>query len=431
MKILVIGSGGREHALIWKIRQSPGIEKIFCAPGNAGISSMAENVPIKADDLDALLKFSIENKIDLTVVGSEQPLTSGIVDLFEKNGLKIFGPTASAAELEGSKVFAKHFMKKYRIPTAEFRSFTISEQYDAQRYINEIPTPVVVKADGLAAGKGVAVCDTKEDALESLDIMFNQKLFGVAGNQVVVEEYLEGEEASVFAICDGKNFVLLPTAQDHKRIFDGDKGKNTGGMGAYSPAPIMTDELISEVRNKIIAPTLRGMALEGREYKGCLYIGLMITQTGPKVIEFNCRFGDPETQVVLPLLGNDLVDLIIDSIEGKLGQSKVRFLDKSAVTVVIASGGYPDDYQTDKTIFGLDQVSTMKNVIVFHAGTKYTKDKIVTSGGRVLGVTALGNTLEETIDRAYSAVGKITFDSAYYRSDIGKKGLDRLKNISF
>jgi phosphoribosylamine--glycine ligase len=431
MRILVIGSGGREHALVWKIRQSSNIEKIFCAPGNAGISSTAENVPIKADDLDALLEFSIENKIDLTVVGPEQPLTSGIVDLFEKNGLKIFGPTASAAELEGSKVFAKHFLKKYQIPTAEFRSFTISEQYDAQRYINEIPTPIVVKADGLAAGKGVAVCDTKEDALKSLDLMFNLKHFGSAGRQVVIEEYLEGEEASVFAICDGKNFVLLPSAQDHKRIFDGDKGKNTGGMGAYSPAPMMTDELIAEVSNKIITPTLKGMALEGREYKGCLYVGLMITQTGPKVIEFNCRLGDPETQVVLPLLETDLVNLMIDSIEGNLGQSKIKFINKNVVTVVIASGGYPDDYQTDKPIFGLDQVSAMKNVIVFHSGTKYTKDKIVTAGGRVLGVTALGNTLEETIDRVYRAVEKITFDSAYYRSDIGKKGLDRLKNISY
>jgi phosphoribosylamine--glycine ligase len=431
MKILVVGSGGREHALVWKIRQSPNIEKIFCAPGNAGISSLAEIVPIKADDLDALLKFSIENKIDLTVVGPEQPLTSGIVDLFEKNGLKIFGPTASAAELEGSKVFAKHFLKKYQIPTAEFRSFTISEQYDAQRYINEIPTPIVVKADGLAAGKGVAVCDTKEDALESLDLMFNLKHFGSAGRQVVIEEYLEGEEASVFAICDGKNFVLLPSAQDHKRIFDGDKGKNTGGMGAYAPAPIMTDELLSDVSDKIISPTLKGMALEGREYKGCLYVGLMITQTGAKVIEFNCRLGDPETQVVLPLLETDLVNLMIDSIEGKLGQSKIKSINKNVVTVVLASGGYPDDYQTDKPIFGLDQVSAMKNVIVFHSGTKYTKDKIVTGGGRVLGVTAIGNTLEETIDRAYRAVEKITFDSAYYRSDIGKKGLDRLKNISF
>jgi phosphoribosylamine--glycine ligase (EC 6.3.4.13) len=349
MKILVIGSGGREHALIWKISQSPSVTKIFSAPGNAGIGSLAEIVPLKQDDLEGLLKFAAGSKIELTVVGPEVPLAAGIVDKFEAAGMKIFGPSAAAAMLEGSKVFAKQFLKKYLIPTAEFRSFSSSEKYDAERYINEIPTPIVIKADGLAAGKGVTICDSKEDALDLLDLIFNQKIFGQAGSGAVIEEYLEGEEASVFAVCDGRNFVLLPSAQDHKRIFDGDLGKNTGGMGAYAPAPIMTEDLLSTVKREIIIPTLAGMENEGRPYKGCLYVGLMITETGPKVIEFNCRFGDPETQVVLPLIENDLVEIMLGSVEGGLRDINMKYLDKYAVSVVIASGGYPDKYQVRKT----------------------------------------------------------------------------------
>ena len=429
MKILVVGSGGREHTLIWKIKQSPLVTELYCAPGNAGIAAIAEIVPIKSSDLNGLLLFAKTSKIDLTVVGPEQPLTQGIVDLFESNGLRIFGPSKAAAELEGSKVFAKQFMKMYNIPTAVFRSFNAVQRFDAERYINEIPVPIVIKADGLAAGKGVAVCDDKEQALEVLDMMFGQKVFGEAGLNIVLEEFLVGEEASVFAISDGKDFVVLSSAQDHKRILDGDKGKNTGGMGAYAPAPIVTEDILNRIKRDIIRPTLIGMAKEGRLYKGCLYVGLMITETGPKVIEYNCRFGDPETQVVLPLIENDLVQLMLDAVDNKLSKAKIKFKDQSAVCVVIASGGYPDDYEMDKPIVGLETIAEGKDVIVFHAGTKYNKNVIVSSGGRVLGVTAVGSRfdLEGTVDKAYRAVEKITFDGAYYRSDIGKKGIERLK----
>ncbi|MDI6767140.1 MAG: phosphoribosylamine--glycine ligase [Bacteroidota bacterium] len=425
MKILVIGSGGREHGLVWKIKQSPLVSKLYCAPGNAGISSIAEIVPIKATDKNALLLFAKYEGIDLTVVGPEHPLTEGIVDLFESNGLKTFGPSRLAAELEGSKVFSKQFMKRYDIPTAEFRSFNIEERFDAERYINEVPVPIVIKADGLAAGKGVTVCETKEQALETLDSMFEQKVFGEAGSKIVIEEFLVGEEASVFALTDGKEYVVLSPAQDHKRILDGDKGKNTGGMGAYAPTSIVTDEVLNRVKRDIIRPTLLGMAKEGRQYKGCLYIGLMITETGPKVVEYNCRFGDPETQIVLPLIDEDIVPFLFEIANGKLSKTKIKLKNASAVCVVIASRGYPDRYEVDKSIVGLDAIKE-QNVVVFHAGTKYNKDDIVTSGGRVLGVTAIGVDLEETVDEAYRAVEKITFDGAYYRSDIGKKGIERI-----
>jgi phosphoribosylamine---glycine ligase len=429
MNILVIGSGGREHALVWKLRQSPRAGKIYCAPGNAGIAQDAKIVPILATNLPDLLAFAKKERIDCTVVGPEQPLMLGIVDLFEREGLKIFGPTKRAAELEGSKVYAKHFMKKYNIPTAEFQAFSVEQRYEAERYINEIPVPMVLKTDGLAAGKGVLICETKDQALEGLDLIFGKKIFGDAGGKLVVEEFLAGEEASVFAISDGTNFIVLPTAQDHKRIFDGDKGKNTGGMGSYAPAPVVTEVILEKVKRDIIRPTLLGMKHEGRPYKGCLYVGLMITETGPKVIEYNCRFGDPETQVVVPLLGNDLVQVFLDSADGTLATTHTEIKNKTAVCVVIASGGYPDDYEVEKEILGLDSVRTENDVVVFHAGTKYTKDTVVTSGGRVLGVTAIGGgrDLEGTIDKVYRAVAKITFDGAYYRSDIGKKGLERLK----
>ena len=350
MNILLIGSGGREHALAWKIRQSLLVTKLYCAPGNAGIGEIAELVPIKATDLDSLVKFAQEKNIDLTVVGPEQPLTEGIIDLFESNGLKIFGPSKAAAEIEGSKIFAKTFMKKHNIPTAEFRTFNASQRFDAERYINEVPVPIVMKADGLAAGKGVSVCETKEQALEVLELMMDKKVFGEAGTNVVIEEFLVGEEASVFAITDGKDFVTLAPAQDHKRILDNDQGKNTGGMGAYAPTPIVDDEMLSKIKRTIIRLTLLGMAKEGRLYKGCLYIGLMITQTGPKVVEFNCRFGDPETQVVVPLLESDLVKLMLDAIDGKISKTKIVMKKQTAVCVVIASRGYPDEYQTGKQI---------------------------------------------------------------------------------
>jgi phosphoribosylamine---glycine ligase len=431
MNILVIGSGGREHALVMSLKRSPLVNHIYCAPGNAGIGQQAEIVPIQAKDLAGLLTFAKDRQIDLTVVGPEQPLSEGIVDLFNEHGLRIFGPSKAAADLEVSKVFAKNFMGKYGIPTAHYSVFSSAEKYDAERYINEIPTPIVIKADGLAAGKGVTVCETKEKALEIIDLIFTKKEFGDAGNKIVIEEFLVGEEASVFALTDGSQFVVLSTAQDHKRIFDGDKGKNTGGMGAYSPAPIVDEEIMEKVKRLIIAPTLRGMAEEGRPYRGCLYIGLMITETGPKVIEFNCRFGDPETQVVLPLLESDLVQLMMDTIKGTLAEHPVIIKNKTAVCVVIASGGYPDRYNTDKLIYGLDTAASEKDVLIFHAGTKMSKDGIVTAGGRVLGVTALGgpDDLENTISKAYSAVEKVTFDGAYYRSDIGKKGLDFIRRL--
>jgi len=429
MNILVIGSGGREHALVWKIRQSPLVKRLYCAPGNPGIAEYAELVPVKASDSDGLLKFAKDNHIDLTVVGPEQPLADGIVDRFEAQGLKIFGPSRNAAALEGSKVFAKHFLKKYRIPTAEFRTFDHSQRFDAERYINEIPVPIVIKADGLAAGKGVSVCETKDQALEVLDAFMGKKILGDAGTTIVIEEFLVGEEASVFALTDGKEFVTLAPAQDHKRILDNDQGKNTGGMGSYAPAPVVTEDMLRKIKRDIIRPTLIGMAKENRTYRGCLYVGLMITETGPKVIEFNCRFGDPETQVVLPLLRDDLVELMLESSSGTLKKTKISAGTQSAVCVVIASGGYPDKFDVGKPIVGLKALAEEEEIIVFHAGTKLEKRALVTSGGRVLGVTALGpaDNLERTIAHAYRAVEKITFDGAYYRSDIGKKGIERLK----
>ncbi|HLF15201.1 MAG TPA: phosphoribosylamine--glycine ligase [Bacteroidota bacterium] len=426
MNVLVIGSGGREHALVWKLRQSPVVTKLFCAPGNAGIAAQAAIVPIGAGDIGGLLKFAIDEKIDLVVVGPEQPLTEGIVDRFEAEGLKIFGPAKAAARIEGSKIFAKNFMQKYSIPTADFRTFSAAEKFDAGRYLSEVPTPIVIKADGLAAGKGVTVCESRDRAIEVLDALMERKTFGDSGSSVVIEECLAGEEASVLVLTDGGNYVTLPPAQDHKRILDNDMGKNTGGMGAYAPAPAVTPEILETVGRTIVRPTLDGMRREGHPFRGCLYVGLMITQTGPKVIEYNCRFGDPETQAILPLVQNDLAILFREIASGAL-ESPLAIADRTAVCVVIASRGYPDDYETGKPIMGLERVTKEHDVVVFHAGTKSAKDGIVTSGGRVLGVTASseGADLEGAIDKAYRAVGEITFDGAYYRSDIGKKGLLR------
>jgi phosphoribosylamine---glycine ligase len=425
MKILVVGSGAREHALLWKLAQSAKQPSLFCAPGNAGTAQLAKNVPIKSDDLQKLLAFAKAENIDLSVVGPEQPLMDGIVDLFEENHLTIFGPRKASAEIEGSKVFAKHFMEKYKIPSASFCTFEAHEQDQAIEYLNALPLPIVVKADGLAAGKGVAVCDSKGQAIQTIDAMMRQKIFGDAGSRIVIEEYLEGFEASVLVLTDGHNFVTLVPSQDHKRILDGDQGKNTGGMGVYAPVPQVPYELLERIKHHIIKPTLEGLAKEGRTYKGCLYAGLMITRKGPKVIEFNCRFGDPETEVVLPLLDDDLVELMMDICRGTLSKTEARVKPLSAVSVIIASGGYPDKYETGRKIIGLDAVSNMQDIIVFHAGTKIENSSIVTAGGRVLAVTALGpkEHLEDTIFNAYAAVKKITFDGAYYRSDIGKKGL--------
>ena len=425
MNVLIVGGGGREHALAWKIRQSPLVEKLWCAPGNAGTARIAQTASARADDNGALLEFAESEEIALTVVGPELPLTEGIVDLFRAAGRPIFGPTKDAARLEGSKVYAKAFMRKYGIPTAEFRTFTAAERYDAERFINELPAPLVVKADGLAAGKGVTVCESKEEALAALSALMDERRLGPAGASVVIEEFLSGEEASIFAVTDGREYVLLPPAQDHKRILDDDLGKNTGGMGAYAPAPAVTPEVLAEVRRAIIEPTLDGMAREGAPYTGCLYAGIMLTPTGPKVIEYNCRFGDPEAQVVLPLVEGDIVPLLAESAEGAIRRAP-SFLTASAVCVVVAAGGYPGAYEKGKPILGLRDAER-PGVVVFHAGTAEAHGSVVTAGGRVLGVTAVGEGLEETIRLAYKAVEKITFDGMYYRSDIGKKGLMRLQ----
>jgi phosphoribosylamine--glycine ligase len=431
MNILIIGSGGREHAIAWKLRQSPKVDKLYCAPGNAGIGEIAELVPVKADDLADLLAFARTNKIDLTVVGPELPLTLGIVDLFVNEDLKVFGPSKLAAEIEGSKVYAKEFMRKYKIPTADFKTFDVTKRYDAERYIDEIPAPIVIKANGLAAGKGAVVCETKDKALEVLQEMMVQKVLGEAGEQVVIEEYMVGEEASLLIITDGLHFVTLPAAQDHKRILDGDRGKNTGGMGAYAPTPFVTEKDLERIQRSIIKPTLSGLRKEGRRYVGCLYFGLMLTQSGPKVVEFNCRFGDPETQAILPLVGGDFADLLVSAVDGTLQNFKVKQVDKTAVCVVIASGGYPDKYETGKEILGLDVLAGVEDVTVFHAGTKLERGKVVTNGGRVLGVTAVGplSNFEATISRAYQGVSRITFDGAYYRSDIGAKALRSVEAV--
>lgn len=425
MNVLVIGSGGREHALVWKITQSKLVSKIFCAPGNAGIAELACLVEIKQTNIPELIKFVKDNKIDLTVVGPEQPLIDGIVDAFESERLMIFGPSKQAAELEGSKVFAKNFMSRNNIPTANFRSFKFEERFEAERYINEVPAPIVIKADGLAAGKGVTVCESKETALDILDEMFTKKSFGKAGEKIVIEDFMIGEELSILVVSDGKDFVVLPPAQDHKRVLDGDLGKNTGGMGAYAPTPFLDEKMLGKIKCTIIKPTVYGMAKEGKPFKGCLYFGLMLTQTGPRVVEYNCRFGDPETQVILPLIENDLVELMLASIRGEISRIKIKIKPVSAVCVVLTSRGYPDSYEVGKPIFGFDKVINIPGLYIFHSGTKKENDTILTAGGRVLGVTAVGNldNLEETIMTAYRNIEHITFDGAYYRSDIGKKGL--------
>jgi len=420
MKILVIGSGGREHTLVWKIAKSPDVKKIYCAPGNAGISELAECVSIDAADINGLLKFASGKHIDLTVVGPEVPLSLGIVDLFKSKGLTIFGPSQKAAEIESSKIFSKYLMEKYKIPTAKFESFDVYDR--AEEYVKSISVPLVVKADGLAAGKGAIVCFTREEALDSLNKLMVQRIFGEAGAKVVIEEYLEGEEVSVLAFTDGTNIVPLIPAQDHKPILDGDKGPNTGGMGAYAPAVFVDDKMFEEIQQKVLEPTIKGMNLEERPYRGVLYAGLIITKDGPKVIEFNCRFGDPETQVILPLIKSDIVPFLNGCAEGDIKNLQLGKSAKFAVCVVLASGGYPNKYEKGKKIFGLDK-DFGSDVYNFHAGTKFSNGDCVTNGGRVLGVTALGDNVNQAINHAYTAIGKIVFDGAYFRKDIGYKAL--------
>lgn len=423
MDVLVVGSGGREHALVWKLAQSMRVNKIYCAPGNPGIGQIAQCVNIKADDVAGLVEFVAAHNIGLTVVGPEAALSAGLVDALQAKGYKAFGPTRAAAEIEGSKAFAKHLMKKYHIPTGDYAVFT--ELDAALAYIEEKGAPIVVKADGLAAGKGVIVALDKETAIDAVKSIMGDRIFGAAGNQVVLEEYLTGEEASLLAFTDGVRVVPMIAAQDHKRVFDHDAGPNTGGMGAYAPAPVITEEIRRQAVEEILLPAVRAMAAEGRPYKGVLYAGLMITREGPKVIEFNARFGDPETQVILPLLETDLVDICEAVIDGTLDRQTITWADGAAVCVVMASGGYPGDFAKGKTITGLKDADNMPGVITFHAGTARVDGEFVTAGGRVLGVTARGDSIAAAIDRAYQGVDKIRFDGMHCRKDIGRRALDR------
>jgi len=425
MRVLVIGSGGREHALVWKISQSKLVDKIFCAPGNGGISKQAECIDIKADDIPHLLEFAKREKIDLTVVGPEAPLAGGIVDEFNNYKLRIFGPNKKAAQLEASKVFAKELMAKYNIPSADFKIFDNAEQ--AKKYIEKRGAPCVVKADGLAQGKGVIVAKTIDEAKQAVISMMQEKVFGDAGRKVIIEDCLFGEEASIIVLTDSREVIPLASSQDHKRVFDGDKGGNTGGMGAYSPAPVVTSELFKEILEKIIYRTIDGLVKEGMNYKGVLYAGIMITDEGPKVLEFNVRFGDPETQAILPRLKSDLLEVMLAAGNEKLGKilktGGMNWDQRSCVSIVCASGGYPGNYEKGKLISGLEEVEKVPDAVVFHAGTKKENGKYFTNGGRVLGVTGLGNTIKEAIEHTYQAVERIHFAGMHYRRDIGRKAL--------
>ncbi len=424
MKVLVVGGGGREHTLVWKISQSPLVEKLFCAPGNAGIAEQAQCVEVDASDIGNLAKFAKKEQIDLTVVGPEAPLVEGIVDKFTERGLKIFGPTADAALLEGSKGFAKKFMRRFDIPTGTFQIFTDSDE--AVEFIRDMGAPIVVKADGLAAGKGVTVALDEEAAIAAVRNCIKDGAFGRAGRRVVLEEYLEGEEATVLAFSDGKSFLTMPASQDHKPIFDGDKGPNTGGMGAYSPAPVVTDDIMKCVEDEIIKPTIEGLREDDCEFRGVLYCGLMITDSGPKVIEYNVRFGDPETQVILPLLTSDLVPILLACAEGDLAGTKAEWADEAAVCVVLASDGYPGKYAKGKPIGGLDKAAGVTDAMVFHAGTALKNKTVVTNGGRVLGATAVAKDIPSAIKRAYECADEIDWAGKYCRRDIGKKAVARL-----
>jgi len=423
MKILVIGSGGREHALVWKISQSPLVETIYAAPGNPGMAQYAECVDISAKETDSLVDFARSHGIGLAVVGPEDPLADGIVDRFNEAGLAAFGPSGAAAQLEASKIFAKRFMQRHGIPTAAYAEFDDAEE--AIAYVRRQGAPLVVKADGLAAGKGVTVARDGDSAVNAIRETMVEGAFGAAGSRIVIEECLMGEEASILAFCDGKTVVPMMASQDHKPLLDGDAGPNTGGMGAYSPAPVVTDGLMEEIVSSILRPCVAGMAAEGMPYKGVLYAGLMITAAGPRVIEFNCRFGDPETQVVLPQLQTDLVPVMQACCLGRLDTMEISWNPGACVTVVMASGGYPKSYPKGKMISGIEEAERMPGVKVFHAGTKQTPDGLVTNGGRVLNVTAFGSDIASTIEKAYGAVYRIHFDGAHFRTDIGAKALAR------
>ncbi|MBP3361173.1 MAG: phosphoribosylamine--glycine ligase [Clostridia bacterium] len=419
MKVMVVGGGGREHAIIKKIKESPLVDEIYALPGNGGIAKDAVCVPVKATDIDGITRFASENKIDFAVVAPDDPLVLGAVDALEGLGIKCFGPKANAAVIEGSKVFSKNLMQKYGIPTAEYRVFT--ELEEALEYLKDAPVPTVIKADGLALGKGVIIAETREAAFEAVRSMMEDKIFGESGSRVVIEEFLTGPEVSVLSFTDGKTVVPMVSSMDHKRALDGDKGLNTGGMGTVAPNPYYTEKIASECMEKIFLPTINAMNAEGRPFSGCLYFGLMLTEDGPKVIEYNCRFGDPETQVVLPLLESDLFDIFLHVAEGTLAEAEVKFSDGSACCVVMASDGYPKKYETGYEI----TMPADKNIYV--AGARLEDGKLLTSGGRVLGVTETAPTLEQAVGAAYETVKTVSFENAYYRKDIGKKALDAVR----
>lgn len=417
MNVLVIGSGGREHALAWKLRQSPRVKQVFIAPGNAGTAQLGRNVDIKLSELDQLLNFARREAIDLTVVGPDDVLAAGIVDLFEAAGQRIFGPCREAARLESSKSFAKRFMVRHGIPTARFREFESSR--DAKASLEEFGFPLAVKADGLALGKGVVIAQDRSEAEAAIDDMIERRRFGDAGRKVVIEEFLSGPECSVHALVDGRSYILFPTAQDHKQLYDGNLGPNTGGMGAFSPSQRLDEALLREIRETILEPFMRGIQKDHLQFRGLLFPGLMLTKDGPRVLEFNCRFGDPETQVLMPRLKTDLVDLLEATITERLATVAVQWDIRPAVCIVMASGGYPGQYNVGKTISGLEHLDRKDDVIVFHAGTRMNENQTLTSGGRVLGVTAVGDTLLAARERAYDALDKIEFDGSYFRRDIG------------
>jgi phosphoribosylamine---glycine ligase len=426
MKVLVVGSGGREHALCWKTAQSKKVGKLYCAPGNGGIADIAECIDIASDDINSLLRFAKDNSIDMTVVGPEAPLTAGIVDVFAENGLKIFGPDKKSAQLEASKIFAKEAMQRFGINTADFRIFDNPDS--AKAYANAQTLPLVIKADGLCAGKGVVVAKTKEEAISAIDAMMVEKLFGSAGEKIIIEECLAGEEASVILVSDGTDYTMFPASQDHKRVFDDDKGPNTGGMGAYSPAPVVTDELLGRIEQDIARPVLDGLRKEGSPYKGVLYIGIMIVKGAPYALEFNVRFGDPETQAILPRVKTDLVDIMESSIDGGINNIELVYDKRPCVCVVLASRGYPGDYKKGLTINGLDKASSMDDIFIFHAGSKGTQSdtqtaQIATNGGRVLGITAIADDIKTAIDKAYDAVRRVSFEGMHYRKDIGRRAI--------
>jgi len=417
---LVVGSGGREHCLAWKIAQSFLVDELYCAPGNGGTAAFAENLDIKADDIDDLLKFALKNRIDLTVAGPEAPLVAGIVDKFQEHNLKIFGPTKDLALLEGSKIFAKEMMRKFGVPSADFKVF--ADPDSAKDYIKSKSYPLVVKADGLAAGKGVIICESLGEAQSAIDLIMVDKKFGKAGDKIIVEDFIEGEEISVLIFTDGNTIVPLVSSQDHKRAFDGDKGPNTGGMGAYSPAPLINESDLNNIIEKVFRPLIAGLKKEGKAYKGMLYGGLMMNKGEPYVLEFNVRFGDPETQAILPKLKSDLAVTMLKTIDEELNDLELNWDDRFCICVVLVSGGYPGSYEKEKEIKGLDKLKDKEDIFVFHAATKLTNG-LVTSGGRVLNVVSLGKTIQEAQDKVYKAIENIHFDKMHYRKDIGNKAL--------